>query len=199
MSLLRYATKSGISVTRSSSRLPFRRGLNHLLSELDRHRGVYLSSGYEYPDAIPAGTWRRCALRLESSVGGGAWSSVPQRPRSGPGAALHSAHWPPALGFVGVRGPDLAGRLKPLPAFFPEEERSKQPSAFSILRALVQEFGDQDSASSWLGPSATTCCSSSTRSGCACRAAGRRICTSFSATTSTSWIARREVDRTLPV
>jgi len=26
----------------------------------------------------------------------------------------------------------LAGRLKPLPALFPEEERSKQPSAFSI-------------------------------------------------------------------
>jgi len=30
--------------------------------------------------------------------------------------------------------------LKPLPALFPEEERSKQPSAFSILRTLVDEF-----------------------------------------------------------
>ena len=30
--------------------------------------------------------------------------------------------------------------MKPLPALFPEEERSKQPSAFSILRTLVEEF-----------------------------------------------------------
>ncbi|HEV1285546.1 MAG TPA: anthranilate synthase component I, partial [Bryobacteraceae bacterium] len=34
----------------------------------------------------------------------------------------------------------LHGTLKPLPALFPEEERSKQPSAFSVLRALLDEF-----------------------------------------------------------
>jgi len=34
----------------------------------------------------------------------------------------------------------LHGRLKPLPELFPEEQRSKQPSFFSILRALVEEF-----------------------------------------------------------
>ncbi len=34
----------------------------------------------------------------------------------------------------------LKGTLKPLPALFSEEERSKQPSAFSILRALLDEF-----------------------------------------------------------
>ncbi|MBI5281102.1 MAG: anthranilate synthase component I, partial [Candidatus Solibacter usitatus] len=34
----------------------------------------------------------------------------------------------------------LHGVLKPLPALFPEEQRSKQPSFFSILRALVEEF-----------------------------------------------------------
>ena len=46
----------------------------------------------------------------------------------------------------GFAGGVLAGRLKPLPALFPEEERSKQPSAFSILRALIEEFrGEEDS------------------------------------------------------
>ena len=40
----------------------------------------------------------------------------------------------------------LAGTLKPLPKLFPEEERSKQPSVFSILRALIDEFrNEQDS------------------------------------------------------
>ena len=46
----------------------------------------------------------------------------------------------------GFEGEMLAGRLKPLPALFPEEERSKQPSAFSILRAFIEEFrGEEDS------------------------------------------------------
>jgi anthranilate synthase len=40
----------------------------------------------------------------------------------------------------GPQGGMLVGRLKPLPALFPEEERSKQPSVFSVLRALTEEF-----------------------------------------------------------
>ena len=52
----------------------------------------------------------------------------------------------------GFEGGMLAGRLKPLPALFPEEERSKQPSAFSILRALIEEFrGDEDSRLALVG------------------------------------------------
>jgi anthranilate synthase len=34
-------------------------------------------------------------------------------------------------------------RLKPLAERFPEEERSKQPSPFSLVRLLVQEFGNR--------------------------------------------------------
>src|SRR6185436_20791811 len=40
----------------------------------------------------------------------------------------------------GPQGGSLVGRLQPLPKLFAEEERSKQPSAFSILRALIEEF-----------------------------------------------------------
>src|SRR5512144_2123058 len=45
----RYTTPHGIEVTRTVSKANFRKGLAHLLRDLDRHRGVYLSSGYEYP------------------------------------------------------------------------------------------------------------------------------------------------------
>ena len=42
--------------------------------------------------------------------------------------------------------------MKPLPALFPEEERSKQPSVFSILRALIEEFrGEEDSRLGLMG------------------------------------------------
>jgi anthranilate synthase len=41
---------------------------------------------------------------------------------------------------LGMDSGALRGTLAPLPALFPEEERSKQPSAFSILRSLMDEF-----------------------------------------------------------
>src|SRR4030095_4991518 len=41
---------------------------------------------------------------------------------------------------LGPQGGSLVGRLRPLPKLFAEEERSKQPSAVSILRALIDEF-----------------------------------------------------------
>jgi anthranilate synthase len=45
----RYQTPHGIKVTRTLSKANYRKGLDHLLRDLDRHRGLYLSSGYEYP------------------------------------------------------------------------------------------------------------------------------------------------------
>src|ERR1700724_2394427 len=45
----RYTTPHGIQVTRTVSQANFRRGLHHLVRDLDRPRGIYLSSGYEYP------------------------------------------------------------------------------------------------------------------------------------------------------
>src|SRR5579875_1347315 len=50
MPQLRYTTPHGIIVTRTSSNVPFERGLVDLLNRLDTTRGVYLSSGYEYPE-----------------------------------------------------------------------------------------------------------------------------------------------------
>src|ERR1700738_1719759 len=46
---LRYSTPSGIAVTRVVSRVNFKKGLKGLLKDLDSHRGVSLSSGYEFP------------------------------------------------------------------------------------------------------------------------------------------------------
>ena len=66
--------------------------------------------------------------------------------RSEPDAAAGSSNRIRIGRTFGSEGADLAGRLKPLPALFSEEERSKQPSVFSILRALIEEFrGAKDS------------------------------------------------------
>ena len=144
----RYTTPHGIQVTRSASKTNFRKGLQHLLDDLDQHRGIYLSSGYEYPGRYSrwdiASTCppleilsydRRVEIRPLNARG-------VQLARMFHGLLADHPHWDD----FGFEGEMLAGRLKPLPALFPEEERSKQPSAFSILRAFIEEFrGEEDS------------------------------------------------------
>jgi len=144
----RYTTPHGIQVTRSASKTNFRKGLHHLLRDLDQHRGIYLSAGYEYPGRYSRWDIASTCPPLEIVAYD---RRVEFRPLNARGAAMAQMfhgllaghpHWDQ----FGFEGEILAGRLKPLPALFPEEERSKQPSAFSILRALIDEFrGEEDS------------------------------------------------------
>jgi anthranilate synthase len=150
----RYTTPHGIQVTRSASKTNFRKGLQHLLSDLDQHRGIYLSSGYEYPGRYSRWDIASTCPPLEIVSYD---RRVEFRPLNARGAAIlrmfqgllaPHPHWDE----FGFEGDVLAGRLKPLPALFPEEERSKQPSAFSILRTLIEEFrGEEDSRLGLLG------------------------------------------------
>jgi anthranilate synthase len=150
----RYTTPHGIQVTRATSKTNFRKGLQHLLSDLDQHRGIYLSSGYEYPGRYSRWDIASTCPPLEIVAYD---RRVEFRPLNARGAAIlrmfqgllaPHPHWDE----FGFEGDVLAGRLKPLPALFPEEERSKQPSAFSILRTLIEEFrGEEDSRLGLLG------------------------------------------------
>jgi anthranilate synthase len=142
MRQLRYSTPGGIVVTRTLSKAPYKKGLHHLLRELDTKRGFYLSSGYEYPGRYSR--WDIASVRpmLEIVAYGRAMEFRPLNQR---GEILNRMlftvlrphpHWES----LALDGGALRGGLKPLPPLFPEEERSKQPSAFSILRALTEEF-----------------------------------------------------------
>src|SRR5687767_8442920 len=129
MRSLEYFTRSGIAVTRTGSKAPYRKGLKELLRELDRYRGVYLSSGYEYPGRYSR--WDIAATRppLEIVARGRA---VEFRPLNGRGEILNRILHPilaphPHWDSFELRDGALRGKLKPLPALFPEEERSKQP------------------------------------------------------------------------
>jgi anthranilate synthase len=143
-----YTTPHGIQVTRTLTKTNFRKGLKHLLRDLDRHRGIYLSSGYEYPGRYSR--WDIAAtcppLEIVSYD-----RQVEIRPLNERGRRIIEMLYPVLSANTDwescqLRDGALDGRLKPLPALFSEEERSKQPSAFSILRALVHEFrGEEDS------------------------------------------------------
>ena len=146
MALLRYTTPHGIQVTRTASVTPYRQGLKRLLRDLDTHRGVYLSSGYEYPGRYSRWDFASSRPPLELVSRG---RDVVFRPLNERGEMLNRmlepvlaghAHWDSFRWQAG----ELQGRLKPMPTFFPEEQRSKQPSVFSVLRALTEEFRNSE-------------------------------------------------------
>ncbi len=148
MPKLSYTTPSGIAVTRSDSQTDYKKGLKHLLRKLDRFRGIYLSSGYEYPERYSRWDVASICPPLEIVAAG---RDIDFRPLNKRGEALAQILFPvlenhPHWDEFGFQGAALHGHLKPLPKLFPEEERSKQPSAFSILRTLIDEFRSKEDA-----------------------------------------------------
>ncbi len=148
MPQLRYTTPNGITVVRTSSTVPYAKGLSRLLHQLDSRRGIYLSSGYEYPERYSRWDIASIAPPLE----------ILERDRTVEFHALnrrgtvllqllrplfehhlHSAR-------TNVTEHAIRVDLEPLAERFPEEERSKQPSAFSLLRTLVEEFKNPQDA-----------------------------------------------------
>src|SRR5271165_7095025 len=125
MGRVSYITPHGITVARTASKLPYRRGLSRFLRELDRYRGIYLSSGYEFPGRYSR--WDivsvRPPLELVSFQ-----RDVTFRPLNERGAAINRMlatvlrdhqHWDEFR----EENAALHGTLKLMPKLFPEEER----------------------------------------------------------------------------
>jgi anthranilate synthase len=146
MPQLRYSTPRGITVTRSASRLPFNGGLEHILKQLDTRRGIYLSSGYEYPERYARWDIASVAPPIEIIARGRKVEIGALNRRGRVCLDLIAPLFENHEHLEGIdRKPDLLSMdLKPLAEGFPEEERSKQPSPFSILRELVREFRNPD-------------------------------------------------------
>ena len=137
-----YLTPGGISVSRTISKVSYARGLNGLLRKLDTQRGMYLSSGYEYPERYSRWDVAAVAPPVEIAASG---REIIFRPLNERGKILNRILEPllaphPHWDKISLEDGTIKGTLKPLPVLFPEEERSKQPSAFSVLRALLDEF-----------------------------------------------------------
>src|SRR5260370_22417706 len=146
MPKLSYTTPHGITVTRSASAIAYSKGLKGLLHKLDRYRGIYLSSGYEYPERYSRWDVVSICPPIEIVAAG---RDVDFRPLNARGEALariihplfeQHPHWEE----FGFRCSAWDRRLKPLPNAFPEQGRSKHPSAFSILHTLIDEFRNPD-------------------------------------------------------
>ncbi|HET9954021.1 MAG TPA: anthranilate synthase component I, partial [Polyangiaceae bacterium] len=138
----RYATASGIQVERRATELPLATAIDPLVEALDSQRGMLLASTYDYP-----GRYKRWDMGFVNPP-----LVIEARQRRFRIAALNERGERlipelqatlaklAAVESLERHGGDLQGTIGEPTGRFAEEERSKQPSVFSVLRALVQSF-----------------------------------------------------------
>ncbi len=144
-----YETKGGISVTRQRRPIPYADAVVSYVEKLDERRGAVFSSNYEYPGRYTR--WDTAVVDPPlgiSSFGRDVWIEA------------YNERGEVLLGFVTERlkavrelelGASTARRLDlkvKLPdRVFTEEERSKMPTVFTVLRAVTDLFYSQADAS----------------------------------------------------
>ena len=137
-----YDTVGGIRVHRTVEEIPIANAIEPVVQALDAHRGALLASSYEYPgrytrwdmgfvDPALVLTARGRGFRLEALNARG---RVLLFPIAGALRALD------AVERVSATEERLDGAMRAPAGRFAEEERSRQPSVFSLLRALGALF-----------------------------------------------------------
>ena len=144
-----YVTKGGVTVTRSRREIEYGDAITSYVEKLDERRGAVLSSNYEYP-----GRYTRWDVAVAdpplgiSSFGRAMWLEA----YNGRGEVLldiiagHLA----ALDEItlGARSPRRLDLTVNQPSrVYTEEERSKMPTVFTVLRAITGLFHSPEDAS----------------------------------------------------
>ena len=137
-----YRTDGGITVHRVVDDLPVTDAIEPVLDALDTRRGVLLASSYEYP-----GRYTRWDIgfvdpplvfvsrQREFQI-----CALNERGRVLLPAIATAVRRLSAVTVATLQGDNLAGTIAVAAGRFPEEQRSKQPSVFSVLRALLDLF-----------------------------------------------------------
>ncbi len=139
-----FQTAGGIEVQRTTNPVDRTRAIEAIIDALDARHGVLLTSGYEYP-----GRYTRWDIGFINPP-----IRMTSRDRSFEIAALNQRGNVLLSAIQGALGqsPDiedlemdsgtdcLRGNVARPGRYFPEEERSKQPSTFSIIRILLELF-----------------------------------------------------------
>ena len=145
----RFRTAGGIEVRRHTVPVPLDPDpVAALAARIDGRRGVLLASSYEYP-----GRYTRWDIGFADPP-----LEIVARGRSGAVHALNergevllapieaALAGEPHVAAVDWRGDSLRFTVHEPEADFTEEDRSRQPTVFSALRAIVARFGAQDDA-----------------------------------------------------
>jgi anthranilate synthase len=138
----RYITKGGVCVSRSTVEISKDTAVENILSCLDSRRGGLLASSYEYP-----GRYKRWAIGfinppLELATRDRAFTITAHNDRGKQLLPLLAERLSvnSQVQTVVLHSDRIVGSVMPTTESFPEEERSKQPSVFTVVRDLQQAF-----------------------------------------------------------
>jgi anthranilate synthase len=146
MQLVSYRTEGGIRVQREISHQPYRPANNPLSGALDTRRGVLFSSSFEYP-----GRYTRWDMGFVDPplvfTARGRRFTIDALNRRGRILLPPIAEVLGALAATTIEGTSadrISGEVGEAAERFPEERRSRQPSVFSVLRALIHLFASSE-------------------------------------------------------
>ena len=141
----RYVTKGGVTVDRLVQPLSDPSdALEGLIDQLDQERGCVFQSSYEVPGRYARWTMGFVNPPLAFEAWGRRFSISALNKRGSVllPAILAALQGIPALASLKADGDAaLHGTVKEVETFFTEEERSRQHSIFSVVRALIDLFG----------------------------------------------------------
>src|SRR5947209_8781844 len=146
MKLTSYITNGGIRVAREIRNHDYKPADTALAQSLDERRGVLFSSSFEFPgrytrwdmgfvDPPLVFTARGHRFSIEALNDRGLVLLEPVADCLADLAAIRVER---------VRHDRMSGEIEQSEERFPEESRSRQPSVFSVLRALVDLFGSAE-------------------------------------------------------
>ncbi|WP_163846378.1 anthranilate synthase [Pseudooceanicola aestuarii] len=146
MTDLTFLTRGGVTVSRRSRSAEYLTSSEALAERLDSQRGVLLSSNYEYPGRYTRWEFGFAEPPLMIEAQG---REMRLRALNGRGEVLLQIIAPALAGLDAVARIDsqaqaIALTIKAPDRVYNEEERSRAPSVFSILRAIVDLFFSEE-------------------------------------------------------
>src|SRR5688500_6178155 len=141
-----YVTAGGIKVRRTVEQMVVEDAIEPVIDALDGRRGVLLASSYEYP-----GRYTRWDMGFVDPPLGftGRDRSFTIRALNARGIVLlgpleHALSVTEGVASVERRDDALTGTVAEPSERLPEEQRSRQPTLFTVLRSLVAAFSSPD-------------------------------------------------------
>ena len=137
-----YQTKGGIRVHREIVEEPYSPADTALADRLDHRRGVLFSSSFEFPGRYTRWDMGFVDPPLVLTARGRdfAVEALNERGRLLLGAVAKALADLPAIEMGRIDADRIVGAIRDSTTRFSEEERSRQPSVFSVLRALGELF-----------------------------------------------------------